>query len=204
MSNDFLDSVMAAYFGHEKLAVLKIVREPIDGGAPFDPESSFEVSLGIQQSGGMAPGATIVHYSIPGLSDHAILDAYTSIVDNNVADIVNSSSSGREGSFTAPYNGGVDFTWILQIFEDVFQQGNAQGITFVSASGDRGGLPLPSLECVSGQLSVFLPDAEWPVSSPHVIGVGSTNLSTSHQQSSQPCVEVRQRACFPSPCFSTW
>ena len=78
MSNDFLDSDMEAYFGHEKLAVPKIVRRPIGGGAPFDPFGSIETSLDIQQSGGMAPGATIVHYNIPDLSDQAIFVAYTS------------------------------------------------------------------------------------------------------------------------------
>ncbi len=194
MSNDFLDDDMAAYFGHEQLAVPKIVRRPIDGGAPFDPNASFETSLDIQQSGGMAPGATIAHYNIPDLSDQAILDAYTSIVDNNAADIVNSSFSGPEGFFTAAYNGGVDFTWILQIFEDVFKQGNAQGITFVSSSGDHGGLPLPSLECLSGQPSVFLPGAEWPASSPHVTGVGGTNLTTTSNPPSRVSKYVSENA----------
>ena len=99
-------------------------------------------------------------------------------MENNAADIVNSSFSGPEGFFTAAYNGGVDFTWEFQIFEDMFKQGNAQGITFVASSGDKGGLPLPSLECVSGQPSVFLPGVEWPASSPHVTGVGGTNLTT--------------------------
>src|ERR1700733_1107974 len=45
MANDFLDSDMAMYFGHEKLATPKIVRVPVDGGAPFDPNLSAEVTL---------------------------------------------------------------------------------------------------------------------------------------------------------------
>ena len=65
MANDFLDSDMALYFGHEQLAVPKIVRVPVKGGAPFDPDGSFEVSLDIQQAGGMAPKAKIRAYILP-------------------------------------------------------------------------------------------------------------------------------------------
>ncbi len=140
MANDFLDSDMALYFGHEKLPVPKIVHVPVKGGAPFDPDGSFEVSLDIQQSGGMAPKATIRAYNLPDLSDDSIMRAYNRIVQNNAADIVSSSFGGAELFYTAAYNGGTDFTDILQVYESIFKQGNAQGITFVASSGDSGGL----------------------------------------------------------------
>ena len=96
MANDFLDSDMALYFGHEKLPVPKIVHVPVKGGAPFDPDGSFEVSLDIQQSGGMAPKATIRAYNLPDLSDDSIMRAYNRIVQNNAADIVSSSFGEAE------------------------------------------------------------------------------------------------------------
>ena len=179
MENDFLDSDMALYFGHEKLAVPKIVRVPIKGGAPFDPNGSFEVSLDIQQSGGVAPKATIKAFNLPDLSDDSILRAYNRIVQNNAADIVSSSFGGPELYYTAAYSGGTDFTYILQIYERIFKQGNAQGITFVASSGDSGGLGAVSLDYFTGPHSPhFVPGVEHPAVSPHVTGVGGTNLVT--------------------------
>jgi len=205
MASDFLDSDMAAYFGHEHLAVPHVVRVPVDGGAVFDPNSgaSLEVSLDIQQSGGMAPGATILDFNIPDLSDQSVLDAYLAIVENNAADIVSSSFGGAEGFYTAAYNGGTDFTYILRQYDDLFKHGNAQGITFVASSGDEGGLGLPSLSClttppqtppvVAGQ---FLPGIEEPASSPHVTAVGGTNLVTTSNPPSLDSDYVRENADF--------
>ncbi|HZV93069.1 MAG TPA: S53 family peptidase, partial [Caldimonas sp.] len=181
MSNDFLDSDMALYFGHEHLPVPRIVRVPVKGGAPFDPDGSFEVSLDIQQAGGMAPKATIRAYNLPDLSDDSILRAYNRIVQHNAADIVSSSFGGAELFYTAAYNGGTDYTDILQIYESIFKQGNAQGITFVASSGDSGGLGATTPDYFSGSPSAhFIPGVEHPAVSPHVTAVGGTNLVTTN------------------------
>jgi kumamolisin len=200
MANDFLDSDLALYFGHEHLAPPSVVRVPVDGGAPFDVNASFEVSLDVQQAGGMAPGATIVDYNIPDLSDQSIYDAYYQIVESNAVDIVSSSFGGAEGFYTAAYNGGTDFTWILQLFDDLFKQGNAQGITFVASSGDQGGLGLPSLSYFDPPqdppvvTAEFLPGIEQPASSPHVTAVGGTNLITTSNPPSLNSQYVRENA----------
>ena len=180
MENDFSDADMALYFGHEKIAVPKIVRVPIQGGAPFDADASFETSLDIQQSGGIAPRATIKHFNLPDLSDDSILRAYNRIVQNDAADIVSSSFGGPELYYTAAYNGGTDYTDILKTYERIFKQGNAQGITFVASSGDSGGLGAVSLDYFSGTPTSphFVPGVEHPAVSPHVTGVGGTNLVT--------------------------
>jgi subtilase family serine protease len=179
MANDFLDSDMALYFGHEKLPVPKIVHVPVKGGAPFDPDGSFEVSLDIQQSGGMAPKATIRAYNLPDLSDDSIMRAYNRIVQNNAADIVSSSFGGAELFYTAAYNDGTDFTDILQVYESIFKQGNAQGITFVASSGDSGGLGATTPDYFTGSPTAhFIPGVEHPAVSPHVTAVGGTNLLT--------------------------
>jgi subtilase family serine protease len=204
MSCDFADSDMAAYFGHEKLAVPHIIRVPIDGGAPYDVNSGacLEDALDIQQSGGMAPNATILNYDIPDLSDNSVVDGYLAIVEDNLADIVTSSFGGAEGFYTAAYNGGTDFTYILAMYDDIFRQGNAQGITFVASSGDSGGLGLPSLgyfdtpkdpAVVTAQ---FLPGIEEPASSPHVTAVGGTNLVTTYTAGSKDSQYVRENANY--------
>jgi subtilase family serine protease len=201
--SDFLRSDITAYFSHEKLVKPTVLVRPVLGGAKFDPNSaaSFEAELDIEQSGGMAPGATIVVYNIPDLSDPSILAGYTAIVEDNAVDIVNSSFGGPEGFYTAAYNNGTDFTGVLRTYEQLFKQGNAQGITFVASSGDFGGLGLPSLSyfttppknppVVAGK---FLPGIETPASSPSVTAVGGTNLVTTFQPPSLNSAYVRENA----------
>jgi subtilase family serine protease len=202
-ASDYLESDIDAYFSFENLAPPKIVRQVIDGGAPFDPNSgaSLEAALDLEQAGGMAPGATLAIYIIPDLSDAEILNAYETAIETNQADIVSSSFIGPEGFYTAAYNGGTDFTYILRTFEDVFKQGNAQGITFVAASGDNGALDLPSLDyfttppqnppVVAGK---FLPGIGHPASSPSVTAVGGTNLVTTFNPPSLESKYVSENA----------
>lgn len=180
-----------AYFTHEKLATPKISEVNINGATPYDsknPFNSAETQLDIQQSGGMAPGAHIIHYNIPDLYDATILGALTAIiqgsstVDGNVADVVNMSFGGPELFYTKQYNGGVDYTGFLQIYDDMFAQGNAQGMSFVASSGDRGALGAPPMACfapkATSSCGSWVFGVQTPASSPHVTGVGGTNLTT--------------------------
>src|SRR3984957_19165839 len=174
---------MTAYFGHELLPSPKISTVNIAGGSPFDPNGSFETHLDIQQSGGMAPDASIILYNLPDLQDSSILSGLTTIIESNTADVVNMSFSGPEAGYTAAYNGGTDFTGILNIYDDFFMEGNMLGITFVSSSGDWGALDIPAVACFSatpptpicGPMEAGIGS---PASSPHVTAVGGTNLVT--------------------------
>jgi subtilase family serine protease len=183
MEGGFNQPDMTAYFGHELLPSPKISTVNIAGGSPFNPGGSFETHLDIQQSGGMAPDAAIVLYNLPDLQDSSILSGLTTIIESNQADVVNMSFSGPEAGYTAAYNGGTDFTGILNIYDDFFMEGNALGITFVSSSGDWGGLDIPAVACFSanpptpicGPMEAGIGS---PASSPHVTAVGGTNLVT--------------------------
>ena len=211
MASDFLDADMQAYFGYEQLGVPHYERIPVcvTGLNPSDPTAtecgsawdsasgaSFEVTLDLQQSGGMAPKARIQLYNIPDLSDTSILTAYQQIVDSNRADIVSSSFGEAEAFYLASYNAGVDYTYILQQYEDIFRQGNAQGITFVASSGDSGGLGLPSVNYFypDGNPVTFLAGVETPAVSPHVTGVGGTNLVTTYTAGSLASRYVAENA----------
>ncbi len=106
---------------------------PVDGGSgPFDPttDDASEASLDTQMSLGTAPGAKETLYDMPVLTDADIMAGYTAVDEDNNVDVVSSSFGECELDFTAAYNGGTDFTSILKTFHAVFQQGNAQGITF--------------------------------------------------------------------------
>jgi subtilase family serine protease len=200
-SGDFLDTDMTMYFNYELVNPPLFIRVPINGGAPFNPSSSAETELDLQQAGGMALDATIVLYNVPDLSDQSLLDAYLTIVETNAVDIVSSSFGAPEGFYTAAYNEGIDNTYILQLYHDLFRQGTVQGITFVASSGDNAALGLPSLSYSTTKsqnppvvAASFLPGIETPASDPNVTAVGGTNLVTTHHPSSLVSKYIKENA----------
>jgi subtilase family serine protease len=185
MSDLIFPDDVAAAFNHEKFTAITGVPVPnvttvkIDGGGAFNGPGSFEASLDVQQVLGGAPGANVTLVSIPDLSDDHIIDGYTAIVDANTYDIVNSSFGECELEYTAAYNGGTDYTYILQQYHEIFAQGNAQGITFSASSGDEGGLLCPSADYGSpGASPIFGLGVSTPSDDPDVTSVGGGNLIT--------------------------
>jgi subtilase family serine protease len=204
ISSDVLDSDIAAMFNHERFTattgksppVHAVV--PIDGGAPpfGSPDNGgyFEASLDVQQVLGGAPGAQVTVVDIPDLSDGSILDGYNYVVNamngNGGAffQVVSSSFGECELFYSAAYNDGEDFSYLFDYYNTLFEQGNAEGVTFVASSGDSGGLGCPDTNYVAGPVngveptapSRFLPGIEFPASSPFVTAVGGTNLVTTY------------------------
>jgi subtilase family serine protease len=192
---------LPAFFDHELFSTITGKPDPsvttvlVDGGGNYGSYGSFEASLDTQQILGGAPGANVTLVSIPDLSDAHIADGYQYIVDSNQYDIVNSSFGGCELEYTAAYNGGTDFTYILQNLHEIFAQGNAQGITFVASSGDQGGPACPTPNYgVPGASPVFVPGVSSPSDDPHVTAVGGGNLITVATAGSLDSTYVRESA----------
>jgi subtilase family serine protease len=192
---------VAAMFNHEKFTAITGKPAPgvttvlVDGGGVMDGYGSVEASLDVQQVLGGAPGANVTLVSIPDLSDDHIMDGYQYIIDSNKYDLVNSSFGGCELAYTAAYNGGTDYTYILQQYHDLFQQGNAQGITFVASSGDEAGLECPSVDYFSGSTTAtFVPSVSTPAADPSVTAVGGGNLVTTSSTTSLDSAYVRETA----------
>jgi subtilase family serine protease len=179
-AGDFLDSDAAAYFGSEGLATPNIVRRPVDGGPPaFNVGSglSAEASLDVQQSAGSAPGATVLAYQAPDPTFFpSFADMYIAIDEDNAADVVSTSFGLCELDFLPSYNGGIDFTPYLAFFHDLFLQGNSQGITFVTGSGDNAS---QGNECTDVSRRNAIKGVSAWADDPSVTGVGGTNLVTS-------------------------
>jgi kumamolisin len=196
MSGDFHPPDMATYFGHEKLAVPKFTTINIDGGAPFDPNGSFETHLDLQQSGGMAPDANILLYNLPDLSDASIIDGLSRIISDNQADVVSMSFGAPEIFYSAPYNDGVDFTYLIQEENDLIAKGSALGITFIASSGDSGALSSFPPGCFNGgpNCGAVEPAVQFPSSSPYVTGVGGTNLITTYNPTNLNSSYIREEA----------
>jgi subtilase family serine protease len=176
-------NLIQAYSANSNLSVPTVTIRPIGAGSgPFNPatDDAAEASLDTQMSLGTAPGAQETLYDMEDLSDDQITAAYTAVDEDNSVDVVSSSFGECELDFTAAYNGGVDFTGILKTFHALFQQGNAQGITFLASSGDNGGVPCVSAAFANNPTNgtSFVAGVENPASDPNVTGVGGTNLQT--------------------------
>ena len=205
MSDLIFPGDVGAMFDHEKFTAITgkkvptVTTVPIDGGGQYDGNGSVEASLDVQQVLGGAPGSRVTLVSVPDLTDQSILDGYQYIVDSNQYDIVNSSFGECELFYTAAYNGGVDFTYLLQQQHEMFLQGNAQGITFVASSGDASGSECPSIDYFNGVAgSTYVPSVSSPAVDPAVTAVGGGNLVTTSSTTTLKSVYVRESA-FDDP-----
>ncbi len=188
MASDVLDSDVSTLFDHENFTAHSgqaadphvAARRPVNGGAPFSAgnPSSEEATVDVQQVLGGAPGSQVVLYDTPDLSDQSLISGYTAIVNDNAADVVSLSFGQCEQYYTAAYNNGVDQTAILNTYMELFKQGNAQGITFIAASGDAGGRACITPGYFSGQAGQFVTGVAEPAADPDVTAVGGTNLVT--------------------------
>ncbi|HTC14403.1 MAG TPA: S53 family peptidase [Steroidobacteraceae bacterium] len=125
----------------------RITEVQIDGGAgpPSDAAGSDETTLDVEQSGGLAPGASILVYEAPNTSQ-GFVDGIAAAIDSNSADSISTSwglwelfdsaNSFGNGPVTNPVTG--QQSTILQAYDDLLAQGALQGQTFFVASGDAG------------------------------------------------------------------
>ena len=189
------------YSGNSNLPVPAPTIEPVLGGSgAFNPSSgdALEASLDTQMSLGTAPGAHEIVYDMPDLSFNSIIAAYTQVDEDNTVDVVSSSFGACELELTAAYNGGTDFTSIIQTMHSLFVQGNAQGITFLASSGDNGAVPCVSQAFANHPQSGtnFVLGVETPASDPNVTSVGGTNLTVSATPTANDNTYLAENANF--------
>jgi len=128
--------------------------------AGFDPgysEDQIEGTLDLEWSGAVAPHATIDYVYGPD-----VFEAIVYAVDNDVAPIVSISYGACEVEFSALF------------YRSVAQEGNAQGITLISASGDSG-----AAGCDAQGFQPFATQGlmvDFPAAMPEVTGVGGTEF----------------------------
>lgn len=202
MSSDIFDSDVKAMFDHEKFSQNAGVADPklfkrvyVNGGADTTSPALDEASLDVQESLTGAPGAHVVLYDIPDLSDQNIIAGYLAIVQANEADIVSSSFGGCELTYLPAYNSGVDETYLLNIEHELYQQGNAQGISFLASSGDEAGLECPTMNyVVNGTNGKFIPSVSVPAADTAVTAVGGTNVVTKHSTTTLDSTYVKENA----------
>ncbi len=190
MSSDIFDSDIAAVFDHENWSAISGKPDPVlagrvyvNGGATTASPALDEASLDTQEELTGAPGASVILYDIPDLSDGNIFAGYVTIIEANTVDLVSSSFGECELEYTAKYNHGTSQLGILQAYHELFLQGNSQGITFLASSGDSAGKECPSVSYYPDLGNgVFLKGVSTPAADPAVTAVGGTNVITGYNQ----------------------
>jgi kumamolisin len=152
----------------------KVFAVPVDGApspsssAVNDPsQAPLELTLDLEWSGGIAPGASLYAVYAPDGSasnqysptDTSLEDALNTAISEPGVHVVSMSFATQAGA-DAPFEAA---------FQTSFQSALAQGITPVAASGDNGGTNNAKGACTS------TPEPEFPAASPLVVAVGGTD-----------------------------
>jgi subtilase family serine protease len=187
MSSDYLPTDVAEMFDHENWSQTTGQPNPtlyadiaIDGGGGLFGGAFAEVSIDTQSEIGGAPGAHVILYDIPDLSDGSIFAGYVDAIESNEVDVLSASFGECELFYFPQYNHGVDQRGILRAYHELFQQGNSQGITFLASSGDNAGKECTTVDYIEGLPGKFIAGVSVPASDPNVTAVGGTNLVTTY------------------------
>ncbi len=130
---------------------------PYAGYEPGFNGAQAEGTLDLEWSGAIAPQATIYYVYGPDP-----FQAVSFAVDDNIAPIISISYGGCEVDYAADY------------YRSIAQQGNAQGITILGASGDSG-----AAGCDAQGEQMFATQGmsvDFPAVMPEVTGVGGTQF----------------------------
>jgi kumamolisin len=167
LGGGFRKTDLTTYFRQLGIAAPSVVAVSVDHGrnAPTGPNSADgEVMLDIEVVGAVAPGARIVVYFAPN-TDQGFIDAISTAVHDNVnqPSILSISWGSPESQWTQAS---------VQAMDQAFQAAAAMGVSVYCAAGDNGANDFaPGAGAQPGN------HADFPASSPHVIGCGGTQIS---------------------------
>jgi len=135
----------------------------VDGGG--DHDGDIETTLDVQQAGGMAPKANVVVYDGPN-SDLGFLNVFIQAVLDNQVDTLSTSWGGPEFFNSSSYTA---------IFDFIFAQAAAQGISVFASSGDAGAFEI-NREFFVPQFTKVT-SVSYPGSSPWVTSAGGLTIA---------------------------
>jgi kumamolisin len=173
-----LASLKSSDVTHFWSSVLKIKTKPgrisldnVDGGAGAVNEAngSDETTLDVEQSGAIAPNASIVVYQAPN-TDAGFIDAFATAASQNRAGVVSVSWGESETFVAASVAQQLESTTYAQAFDEMFQELAAQGQSTFAAAGDSGAYD------ASGDLGTTNQSVDEPASSPWITAAGGTTL----------------------------
>jgi subtilase family serine protease len=147
--------------------------QDVCGGGPagWAPEEALDV----ETVHGLAPDAKVVYVGANSCEDTDFGTALANVVDNHLADVVSNSWGEIMHSTTGDYPQA-----LITSYEQTFEQGAIEGISFDFSAGDCGdsspGAAATGASCDSTSTEA---QANWPDSDPWVTSVGGTALAIS-------------------------
>jgi subtilase family serine protease len=115
-----------------------------------------EETLDVEAVHAMAGAANIRYYASASCFDSDFLDTLAKVVDDHEASVVSNSWGDVDANETPD---------TVAAYEQVFKQGEAEGISFVFSSGDNG----------DEQANTGLKQTDYPASDPYVTAAGGTS-----------------------------
>jgi kumamolisin len=170
LGGGFRQADLTTYFRNLGIPRPTVVAVSVDHGrnAPAGPNSADgEVMLDIEVVGAVAPGATIAVYFAPN-TDQGFIDAITTAVHDTThrPSVISISWGSPEVLWTQAS---------MQAMDQAFQAAALMGVTVYCAAGDNGANDFPP-----GPGQQAGDHADFPASSPHVVGCGGTNITVAN------------------------
>jgi subtilase family serine protease len=163
---DFWSNVLHIATAPDRVDVVNVDGGP---GAPNEDAGSGETDLDVEQSGAIAPDASIIVYQAPN-TDPGFADAFYQAASDNTADTVSTSWGESETIIAASVATGVETPAYLAAFDQAFLEMSAQKQSMFVASGDDGAYD------ASGDIGTTNLSVDTPGVSPFVTDAGGTTL----------------------------
>ncbi len=168
----------ACYFGAKGAAAMlsRLDIVALEGGIPQGPGSDGEALLDVEDVSAMAPGANIDVYENPETAGGEVAEIAAMVNEDRDQIITSSYGQACEQEEEAGQPG------TQQTLNYLFEQGAAQGQTFLGAAGDNG-----SDSCEEDHREATPQPGQNPVSAgeiasqPYVLGVGGTTITDATQ-----------------------
>lgn len=119
-----------------------------------------EAQLDVEWAGAVAPNATINFVTVGASTSASVVNALNYAISHNTAPIITMSYGNCESAWGQSN---------LNAVNQALQQANAQGITFISSSGDAG-----ATDCDAAPPADFGLAVDFPASSPFATSAGGT------------------------------
>lgn len=139
----------------------------VDGGSGWSGYD--ETSLDVEQSGALAPQADINVYVGPN-TDPGFVDAFAKAINDNVANQISASWGLSETAITDAVKAKTESPEYAQVFNQLFMEAAAQGISMFSSAGDSGAYDAVRYP------GTFQLSADNPADSPYITAAGGTTL----------------------------
>lgn len=159
----------------------------VDGGSGWDGYD--ETTLDVEQSGALAPEAGIDVYVGPN-TDAGFVDAFAKAINDNKAQQISVSWGLSETAIIDSVNQKVESPEYAEVFNQLYMQAAAQGISMFAAAGDAGSYDA-TRSPGSYQLSV-----DNPADSPYITAAGGTTLPWQTTTSTGVKVSVNQERAW--------